>query len=395
MLPTTPPTPDGAGHDPRDVSIHGARTDRRARGRRAHRHLRVRRVAVRDAHGPHRRSKARRARVCSVRFSKTSRRRCRACNRSHRRRSTASSARASRRIRTTGIRARAICCATSMGGIRIERSRQQHRQRHSRPIEPSRVADRRTVNCRTDCHGGHRIAPRERGHARRRPGGVHNRAAGEHVVWRSCRAQEPASPHSWRCHLMARQSCLSPAVHPVIRSGCDRSRAWRPGRFREPRVGRFRSGRRTAGSIGFFAAGKLKKVRIAGGPPIELCDAPGGRGGSWSRDNVIVFTPAFSGAGLRRVSSAGGTPIVVTTLDPATGKRPPVAALSARWPALLLHGDYGACCPAPKPAMIRIGSLDPAERRHHTSSGRVIGVIRLRPFAVRERREPDGAAVRC
>ena len=28
--------------------------------------------------------------------------------------------------------------------------------------------------------------------------------------------------------------------------------------------------------IGFFADGKLKKVPIAGGPPIELCDAPGG-----------------------------------------------------------------------------------------------------------------------
>jgi serine/threonine protein kinase len=36
--------------------------------------------------------------------------------------------------------------------------------------------------------------------------------------------------------------------------------------------------------IGFFAAGKLKKVAIGGGPPIALCDAPSGRGGSWSRD---------------------------------------------------------------------------------------------------------------
>ena len=107
--------PDGAGHDPRHVSVHGARADRRARGRRAHRHLRVRRAAVRDAHRPHRRSKARRGRACSARFSKTSRRRCRASNPSPPRRSTASSARASRRIRTTGIRARAICCAISNG----------------------------------------------------------------------------------------------------------------------------------------------------------------------------------------------------------------------------------------------------------------------------------------
>ena len=40
----------------------------------------------------------------------------------------------------------------------------------------------------------------------------------------------------------------------------------------------------------FFADGKLKKVQIGGGgPPIVLCDAPFGRGGSWSRDNVILF----------------------------------------------------------------------------------------------------------
>ena len=43
---------DRAGHDSRHVSVHGARADRRARGRRAHRHLRVRRRAVRDDHGP-------------------------------------------------------------------------------------------------------------------------------------------------------------------------------------------------------------------------------------------------------------------------------------------------------------------------------------------------------
>ena len=43
--------------------------------------------------------------------------------------------------------------------------------------------------------------------------------------------------------------------------------------------------------VGFFAAGKLKKVAIDGGPPSVLCDAVGGRGGSWSRNNVILFAP--------------------------------------------------------------------------------------------------------
>ena len=53
-------------------------------------------------------------------------------------------------------------------------------------------------------------------------------------------------------------------------------------------------------SIAFFAGAKLKKVAIAGGPPIVLADAAGGAGGSWSRDNVIVFGSGRSG--LFRVS---------------------------------------------------------------------------------------------
>jgi eukaryotic-like serine/threonine-protein kinase len=115
--------------------------------------------------------------------------------------------------------------------------------------------------------------------------------------------------------------------------------------------------------IGFFAAGKLKKVQIAGGPPIVLCDAPSGRGGSWSRDNVILFSPSSAaGTGLLRVSSAGGGPAVVTTVDPATGET------NHRWPHFLPDGRHffytastGPCCPASKPSTIRIGSLDPAD----------------------------------
>ena len=110
--------------------------------------------------------------------------------------------------------------------------------------------------------------------------------------------------------------------------------------------------------IGFFAGGKLKKVQITGGPPIVLCDAQLGRGGTWSRHNVILFAPS-AGTGLVRVSSAGGVPTVVTKLDPATGET------NHRWPHFLPDGRHfiytastGACCPAPKPATIRIGSLD-------------------------------------
>ena len=82
-------------------------------------------------------------------------------------------------------------------------------------------------------------------------------------------------------------------------------------------------------SIGFFADGKLKRVDVSSGmSPQVLCDAPNGRGGTWNRDGVIIFTPdAFKG--LHRISAAGGTPVEITNLDPAR------AETSHRWPAFL------------------------------------------------------------
>ena len=112
-------------------------------------------------------------------------------------------------------------------------------------------------------------------------------------------------------------------------------------------------------SIGFFANGKLKTVQIAGGPPIVLADAPTSMGGSWSRDNVILFSPGAPQRGLWRVSSAGGVPTLVTSLDTKTGED------AHRWPHFLPDGRHffytavtGVCCPASTPAVIRIGSLD-------------------------------------
>ncbi len=70
--------------------------------------------------------------------------------------------------------------------------------------------------------------------------------------------------------------------------------------------------------VGFFdfPEKKLKKVALAGGPPIPLCDAPSARGGSWGADGTIVFTPAPR-SGLLRIPAAGGEPKAVTTPDTA------------------------------------------------------------------------------
>ena len=66
--------------------------------------------------------------------------------------------------------------------------------------------------------------------------------------------------------------------------------------------------------IGFFAQGKLKKIEVAGGPPTTLCDAPWGRGGTWNRNGVILFTPDALRA-LYRVSDGGGVAKPVTVFD--------------------------------------------------------------------------------
>jgi len=62
--------------------------------------------------------------------------------------------------------------------------------------------------------------------------------------------------------------------------------------------------------IGFFAGSKLKKIAVTGGPAVALCESGGTRGGTWGRDNVILFSPAAGG--IYRVAAAGGVPALVT-----------------------------------------------------------------------------------
>ena len=66
--------------------------------------------------------------------------------------------------------------------------------------------------------------------------------------------------------------------------------------------------------IGFFADNKLKKIDPSGGPPVTLCDAAVGKGGSWSEDNLIVFALGHNTA-IYRVSAAGGEPTQITAID--------------------------------------------------------------------------------
>jgi Tol biopolymer transport system component len=72
-------------------------------------------------------------------------------------------------------------------------------------------------------------------------------------------------------------------------------------------------------SIGFGSGGKLLKVDADGGPALTLCDAPNLLGGTWNRDDVLLFSPVGSGP-ILRVPAAGGSATPVTTLDQASGE---------------------------------------------------------------------------
>ena len=98
-------------------------------------------------------------------------------------------------------------------------------------------------------------------------------------------------------------------------------------------------------NLGFFAQGKLKKIALAGGPAQTLCDAPTGRGGTWNREGVIVFTPDIGGS-LYRVSADGGAPTQLTK----QGRYPEFIQGGGRF---LFESDTGTESPG-----LFVGSLD-------------------------------------
>ncbi len=111
-------------------------------------------------------------------------------------------------------------------------------------------------------------------------------------------------------------------------------------------------------SVAFFAGGKLRRIRIDGGPSSIICDAPQGRGGTWNNDNVILFAATTIGP-LQRVNASGGAPQDASVLDSEYGES------NHRFPSFLPDGKHflfsatvGTCCPAAKPAQIKIGVLD-------------------------------------
>ena len=85
--------------------------------------------------------------------------------------------------------------------------------------------------------------------------------------------------------------------------------------------------------IGFFTPTKLETIAVTGGRPEVLDDASNGRGGAWTKSNMILYAPDASGP-IYRIPASGGTREAVTKIDPARKE------YGHRFPALLPDGDH-------------------------------------------------------
>ena len=116
-------------------------------------------------------------------------------------------------------------------------------------------------------------------------------------------------------------------------------------------------------AIGFFADGKLKKIDLGSGALQVLADAPSGRGGTWNRDDVIVFAPNTTSGVIMRMMAAGGTPMAVTRHVPGQGTH--------RWPQFLPDGRrfiFFAPYGPPDTQGVYVGTLEGGEPTHVLSA---------------------------
>jgi eukaryotic-like serine/threonine-protein kinase len=84
--------------------------------------------------------------------------------------------------------------------------------------------------------------------------------------------------------------------------------------------------------VASFKQGKLRKIPVEGGPPIDLAVSDWG-GGSWGRNGKLVYGRSYN-TGLWMVSEGGGDERMLTQPDTAKGE------LGHWWPQILPDGDH-------------------------------------------------------
>ena len=105
--------------------------------------------------------------------------------------------------------------------------------------------------------------------------------------------------------------------------------------------------------VGFFTRGFLKKSSVEGGRTETLCAAPAGRGGSWSRRDLILFAPNVEGP-LFQIPATGGQAVQTTSIDSTAGE------IAHRWPAWMPDGEHFVYL-----------SLPPSSGRFHLYAGSI------------------------
>ncbi|HEY7482106.1 MAG TPA: protein kinase [Gemmatimonadales bacterium] len=84
--------------------------------------------------------------------------------------------------------------------------------------------------------------------------------------------------------------------------------------------------------IAYFKVGKLRKVPVEGGPPIDLAVSDWA-GGSWGKDGKLIYSQSYN-TGLWMVSEGGGDERMLTSPDTAKGE------LGHWWPQILPDGEH-------------------------------------------------------
>jgi len=106
--------------------------------------------------------------------------------------------------------------------------------------------------------------------------------------------------------------------------------------------------------LGFFADAKLKRINVQDGNVETICDAPLGRGGTWSPEGIILFAPNIIG-GIYRVNAEGGKASLL--LEDRSNK-----GMSYRWPQFLPDHRHFLYVLLPQnsqsPTSIFLGSVD-------------------------------------
>jgi serine/threonine-protein kinase len=126
-------------------------------------------------------------------------------------------------------------------------------------------------------------------------------------------------------------------------------------------------------TVGFWVAGRLRKVAVDGGDPMTIADVGDvQRGFSWADDDSIIY--GHTNAVLTRIPAGGGAPVPITTFDPALDET------SHRWPHIIRGRDVVLYAAGPSvtanewnSAHIVAQSLTTGERRVIAARGSMPG----------------------